>query len=87
MLEEKIATIECPQPVILYNREIVAQVTPVQAVPTFFASFFVFNLQYTRSCRNMFRLLEKVFFNVSPPQEQNLQKLAYFLTKLYPFHY
>ena len=95
MLDEKISTIECPQPVILYNREvvyiciersIVAQVTPVQAVPTFFALFFVFNLQYTRSCRNMFRLLEKVFFNVSPPQEQNLQKLAYFLTKLYPFH-
>ena len=47
---------ECPQPVILYNRvvvyicierSIVAQVTPVQAVPTFFALFFVFNLQYT----------------------------------------
>lgn len=87
---------ECvPQPTILYNEtqafisiekgSVLVEVKPDEAVCALFCTFYIFNIAYTPGCKNVFRLLERVFLNTLPPVKgQNLQKLGWILSKLYP---
>ena len=87
---------ECvPQPVILYNEKqafitiekgsVLFEVEPEEAVSALFCTFYTFNIAYTPGCKNVFRLLERVFLNTLPHGKgQNLQKLGWILSKLYP---
>ena len=72
--------------IIAANNTVIAHVEAKEAAATLLCVFFIYHLEYTTGYHNFYRLLERVFFNKSPPRGLNLQRLGHVLSKLYPAH-
>ena len=81
------ANVKSPQPIVLVRGQITSPKDaflciegqklcelPLEEVPfILLCSFFVFNIQYTNSCTNLFSFLEYIFLELTLPKRTKLQ--------------